>query len=119
LNTTKEKGDGNKLPLPSLLQKHHKRRRHIAIMFFFFTTPPQKKTTTHCRRLLLLKHKEDKTHKKTTKKNQEKGRSLPSSFCFAFSLLVPVSTFLFQTLSPSIFFFSSKKIEKNTKKKKS
>jgi hypothetical protein len=40
LNTTKEEGDGNKLPSPSLLQQHHRRRQqHIAIVFFF-TTPP-------------------------------------------------------------------------------
>jgi hypothetical protein len=39
------------------------------------------------------------------KKNQEKGGSLPLSSRFAFSLLVPTFTLLFQTLSPHIFFF--------------
>jgi hypothetical protein len=46
------------------------------------------------------------------------GGSLPSSSCFALSLLAPVSTLLFQMHSPSIFFFSSKRKEKKTKKKK-
>jgi hypothetical protein len=69
-----------------------------------------------CRRLFLLKHKENKTQKKKNQKNQkkhqEKGGSLPSSSHFTLSLLVLVSTLLFQTLSPSIFFFSSKRKKK-------
>jgi len=44
---------------------------------------------------------------------QKKGGSLPSSSCFALSFLALVSAFtfalLFQALSLSIFFFSSKK----------
>jgi hypothetical protein len=36
-NTTKEEGDGNKLPSPSSLEQHHKRRRQrIAMPSFFF-----------------------------------------------------------------------------------
>jgi len=69
--------------------------------------------------VLLVKHKIDKTHKKTTKtENKKKGGILPSSSRFALSLLVATSTLLFQTLSPNIFFFSSKRKEKKTIKKK-
>jgi hypothetical protein len=73
--------------------------------------------TAHCRRLFLLKHKKDKTHKKTTKKNQEKGKSLPSNFCFALSLLAFTFTLPFQVFFLGIF-FSSSRGKKNTKKKK-
>jgi len=64
------------------------------------------------------KHIKIKTIKK--KKNAEKGGSLPSSSCFAFSFLAPASTLLFQTLFLNIFFFSNKREgkKKNTKKKK-
>jgi len=34
------------------------------------------------------------------KKNAKKGGSIPSNSCFALSLLVPVSTLMFQMLSP-------------------
>ncbi len=68
LNTTQKKGNGNKLPSPSLLEHHHRRtwqrvttlsssssiltqgrrwRQFIAIAFFVPTTP-QKKRTAHC-----------------------------------------------------------------------
>jgi hypothetical protein len=72
----------------------------------------------HCRRLLLFKHKEDKTHKKTTKKYQEKGGSLLLRSRFALSLLALAPTFLFQTLFLDIFFFSSRRKQNKTKKKK-
>jgi hypothetical protein len=36
-NTTKEEGDGNKLPLPSSLEHHHKRiQQHIVAPSFSF-----------------------------------------------------------------------------------
>jgi hypothetical protein len=63
--------------------------------------------------LLLLKQKEKKKNIEM-KKNVEKGGSLPSSSCSAFSLLAPASTFLFQTLSPGIVFFSSRRKKKKT-----
>ncbi len=47
-NTTKEEGDGSKLPSPSLIEHHHKRRQwHIVTLSFFF--------------LLLLRHKKKAT----------------------------------------------------------
>jgi hypothetical protein len=85
---------------------------------FFLCNTTQKKTTTHGYHLLLLKHKEEKTHKKTTIKNQEKGRSLPLNSCSTLSLLTSAFTFLFQMLSLGIFFFSSKRKEKKTNKRK-
>jgi hypothetical protein len=68
--------------------------------------------TSHYHHLFLLKHKEDKTHKIITKKDQEKGTSLLSSYHFALSLLPFASTLMFQTFSPSIFFFSSRRKKK-------
>ncbi len=67
LNTTKEEGDGNKLPLPSSLEQHHRKKRwHVAtpsssfqtqkeshiVVFFFFFSNTEKKATTTCRHLL-------------------------------------------------------------------
>jgi len=91
--------DDDTLPSSSFSLQHHLRRRRwqCAIVFFFSNTKKKK-------------HK-----KKQQKKIQEKGRSLPSSFCSALSLLALTSTLLFQMFSPSIFFFSSKRKEKNKK----
>jgi hypothetical protein len=121
-NITKENGDGNKLPSPFSLQEHHKKKTmahcHHLLLFCNTTT---KKTLTHCCRLFLLKHRENKTHKKTTKKNQKKGRTLPSSSCcalftFGSCFYPPTFALSFQVLSLDIFFFSSKRKEKkNTK----
>jgi hypothetical protein len=36
LNTTKEEGDGNKLPFPSSLEHHQRRRRQCVVTPFFF-----------------------------------------------------------------------------------
>jgi len=81
----------------------------------------------HYHRFLLFKHKEDKTYNKTTKKKTKRreGTYLKLLLCsltfgsrFAFSLLVIISTLLFQTLSLSIFFFSNKRKTKRTKKNK-
>jgi hypothetical protein len=55
---------------------------------------------------------EEKKHR--AKQNGEKGGSFPSSSCYALSRLAPISTLLFQTLFPSIFFFSSRRKEKKT-----
>jgi hypothetical protein len=75
LNTTKEEGNGNKLPPRFSLQQHHiRKQRHIVIILFFYAIAPLKKTTSHFRHLLLFKHKEDKTHKKTTKRKPKEGR---------------------------------------------
>ncbi len=49
---------------------------------------------------------------KNKKQNEKKGRNLLSSFHSALSLLAPAFAFLFQRLSPSTLFFSSKKKEK-------
>jgi hypothetical protein len=77
LNTTKEEGNGNKLPPRFSLQQHHiRKQRHIVIILFFYAIAPSKKTTSHFRHLLLFKHKEDKTHKKTTKRKPKEGREL-------------------------------------------
>jgi hypothetical protein len=55
----------------------------------------------HCRRLFLLKHREEgdvnlQQHhaRKQPQKNEQKGRSLLSSFRFALSLLAPASNAL-------------------------
>jgi flagellar biosynthesis protein FlhB len=61
------------------------------------------------------KEKEKKTKKKKTiekKKNAKKGGNFPSSSHFTLSFLALVSALLFQTLSPGIFFFSSRRFEK-------
>jgi hypothetical protein len=111
LNTIKEKGDGNKFPLPFSLQQHHKRKRqHIAIIFFFSATPPHKKMTTHYHRLL-LKHKENKTHKKTTTKKPREGRKFTLSSRSTFSFLALASALLFQTI------FLKQKKKKHKEKK--
>jgi hypothetical protein len=169
----KEKGDDNLLLSPSLFQQHHrKRHRRIVIIFFFSTTPPQKKTMAPYYCLFLLKHKENKTPKKKPregreltfklsfclltfgsrfyflfqtfsprifffssrkknkekknhreKRNVEKGRSLPSSSCYAFSFLAPISTLLFfpfrlKCFLLGIFFFSSRRNKRKTQRKK-
>jgi len=115
-NTTREEGDGNKLPLPFLLQQHHRRRRqHITNVFFFSASPPQNKTMAHCPRLL-LKHREDKTHKKTTKKNQEKGGNLPLSSHSAFSFLAIASTFLLLNFHFKCFLLASSSFQAKGKK---
>jgi hypothetical protein len=80
LNTTREEGDGNKLPSLFSLQQHYKKRqRHIAIVFFFFATPLQKKKTAHCHCLLLLKLKENKHTIKQQQKKPREGRELASN----------------------------------------
>jgi len=56
-----------------------------------------------------------KNHKE--EKNAEKGGSFPSNSRSTLSLLAPTSTLLFQTLSLSIFFFSSIRKGKKEKKK--
>jgi hypothetical protein len=84
----------------------------------------------HCCRLLLLcntttKVDEDtlpsssysqiqrrQNTQKNKKENEKKGGNLFSSFDSAPSLLAPAFALLFQTLSPSTFFFSSKRKEK-------
>jgi len=87
LNTTKEKGDGNKLPSLSSLQQHHrKRQQHIAIIFLFSNT------------------------QKNNKKKPREGRELtfkPSLYLFIFGsrFCLPVFALLFQMLSHGIFFF--------------
>jgi len=52
------------------------------------------------------------------KKNEKKGGNLFSSSHSALSLLAPTFPLLFPTLSPSTFFFSSRKKEKKTIEKK-
>jgi len=124
LNTIGKKGNGNKLPLPSLLQHHYRRRQqHIAIIFFF-VTPPQKKTTAHYRLLFLLKPKEYKTHKKTTKTKSKRSKGAylqapvlsfhiwPSFVPFYFKRFLLVSF-----SSQAKLNFSSKKEKKKKRKK--
>jgi hypothetical protein len=53
---------------------------------------------------------------KEKKKNVKKGGSFPLSSHSTLSFLAPASAFLFQTLSPDIFFFSNKRKEKKKKK---
>jgi len=54
----------------------------------------------------------------TQKNNKKKGGNLFSSFHSALSLLAPTFALLFQTLSPSTFFFSSKRKEKKCREGK-
>jgi len=68
----------------------------------------------------LLKQKKRKTIE--DKRNAKKGGSFPSNSHFALTFgsrfCPPISTLLFQTLSPSIFFFSSRrKKEKKMQRK--
>ncbi len=68
--------------------------------------------TMHCHRFFLLYNitiENKNTQENNPKKNQEKGKNLPSSSRFTFSFLVLSSTFLFQMLFLGIFFFSKKK----------
>jgi hypothetical protein len=119
LNTTKEEGNGNKLPSPSLLQQHYRRRqRHIAIVFFFYATPSQKKMTAHCCRLFLLKHKENKTHKKTTKKKPREGKELTFKLPLC-PLTIGSHSYPFDsnTFSWHLFLLKQKKKKTHTQKK--
>jgi len=96
LNTTKEEGDGNKLPLPSSLQQRHKRKqRHIAIVFFFSNI----KKTKHIR----------KQQKKTKRKEGAylQAPSLPSHFW------LPLLPFYFKC-----FLLASSSFQTKKKKKK-
>jgi len=66
------------------------------------------------------RRKEKKTIEK--KKNTKKGGNLPSSFCFAFSLLTPTSALLFlpfrfKCILLGIFFFQTKGKKKSQRKK--
>ncbi len=92
--TTKE--DDNTLPSSSYsLQHHHKRSwHHIVVIFFFSNTKKIKHTTQKPR----------------------KGSELTFKLSLCPSLLVFASTLLFQTLSPDIFFFSSRRKKKQRKK---
>jgi hypothetical protein len=72
--------------------------------------------------LFLLKYKKRKKIIEE-KKNVEKGGSLPSSSCFALSLLAPVFNlmflpFRFKHFFLGIFFISSKRKERKTQRKK-
>jgi len=97
LNNTKQKGNGNKLPLPFSLEHHHK------------------KTMAHCFRFLLLKHKENKTHKKTTTKKTRRREgaylqtpTLPSHFW------LPLLHFRFKCFFLASFSSQIKKIKIKT-----
>jgi len=58
LNTTKEEGDGNKLPLPSSLEQHHRKKRwHVATPSSSSQT--QKRKPHRCFFLLFLKHRKE------------------------------------------------------------
>jgi len=76
LNTTKEKNNGTLLCHHLLLRQ--KKEGHGVVFFSFFSNTKKIKHT-----------------RKQLKKNQKKGKSLPSSSHSAFSLLVFTSAFLF------------------------
>jgi hypothetical protein len=86
LNTTKEKGNDNKLPLPFSLEHHHK------------------KTMAHCFRFLLLKHKENKTHKKTTtKKTRRREGAYLQTPALSSHFWLPLLPSYFCTFVSSVF----------------
>jgi len=93
------------LPLLSLLEHHHRRkRRHIAFVFFFSNT----KKTKHTR----------KQQKKKPREVRELTFKFPfSPFTFGSHFCPLVFALLFQTLSPDIFLFSSRRKIKHKEKK--
>jgi hypothetical protein len=103
LNTTKEKDNGTLLCHHFLLRQ--RKEGHDVVFFFFFSNTKKIKHT-----------------RKQLKKNQKKGRSLPSSFCSAFSLLVLASAFPFLHFHFMCFLLASSSFQvvkkKNHKEKK-
>jgi hypothetical protein len=102
-NTTKEKDKGTLLCHHLLLRQ--RKKGHDIVFFFFFSNTKK------------IKH-----IKKQLKKNQKKGKSLPSSSHFAFSLLVLAFAFPFLHFHFMCFFLASSSFQvvrkKNKKKKK-
>jgi hypothetical protein len=93
-----------------------KRQRHIAIVFFFFATPPQKETTITF--FFFSNTKRTKHIRKQQKNPKRREGAYLQGLVLLFHFWLPFTTFGFQTFSPSILFFSSKRKENKNKENK-